>query len=255
MLDRHLSSQQHTLRRLQLRTYPQPVHQPPKPISVPPTAAAPLTFPASVCSIHRSFRPPMGRPKAVSDALHIKNKPILKRRSRRKQLTTAFKKVFNYMKSDTYMFAPLAYPQPRHTSSSVSFDGEVVSFEPIKGKEKELVKDVEEYLRCDCYMYSPLFLDSDSRIVGVGGRRKGDIGTTVCDEIEPAVEERRRQDQDSTNSLGETDDTYNPVRRIAVRHIMLRKENLKHVVKRNCRPSSSAGKVPSQKDSRKITVE
>ncbi|KAK4404443.1 hypothetical protein Sango_0812900 [Sesamum angolense] len=199
----------------------------------------------------------MGRPKAVSDALHTKNKRILKRRSRRKQLTTAFRKVFKYMKSDTYMFAPVIYPQPRHTSSSVSSAGEVVSFEPIKGKEKELVKDVEEYLRCDCYMYSPLFVDSAPRILGVGGRKKGDIGTTVCDEMElAAVEERRRQDQDSMNSLRETDDSYNnPVRRIAVRHIMLRKENVKHVVKRNCLPSSSPGKVPSQKESRKITVE
>ncbi|KAL0284789.1 UNVERIFIED_CONTAM: hypothetical protein Sangu_2809700 [Sesamum angustifolium] len=193
-------------------------------------------FPASVCSIHRSFVQPMGRPKAVSDALHTKNKPMLKRRSRRKQLTTAFRKVFKYMKSDTYMFAPVIYPQPCHTSSSVSSAGEVVSFEPNKlGKEKELVKDVEEYLRCDCYMYSPLFLDSAPCIL---------------------VEERRRQDQDSMNSLKETDDSYNsPVRRIAVRHIMLQKENVKHVVKRNCVPSSSPGKVPSQKESRKITVE
>ncbi|KAL0383131.1 UNVERIFIED_CONTAM: hypothetical protein Scaly_0600400 [Sesamum calycinum] len=233
----------HTLRRLQLPTYPQPLHQPPKPISIPPSAAAaaaaPLTFPASVCSIHRSFVQPMGRPKAVSDALHTKNKPMLKRRSRRKQLTTALRKVFKYMKSDTYMFAPVIYPQPRHTSSSVSSAGEVVSFEPNKlGKEKELVKDVEEYLRW------------------VGGHKKGDIGTTVCDEMElAAVEERRRQDQDSMNSLKETDDSYNsPVRRIAVRH-MLQKENVKHVVKRNCVPSSSPGKVPSQKESRKITVE
>ncbi|KAL0453843.1 UNVERIFIED_CONTAM: hypothetical protein Slati_1362400 [Sesamum latifolium] len=258
MLDRHLSAQQHTLRRLQLHTYPQPLQQPPKPISIPPSAsaaaAAPLTFPASVCSIHPSFVQPMGRSKAVSDALHTKNKPILKRRSRRKQLTTAFKKVFNYMKSDTYMFAPLVYPQPRHTSSSVSL-GEVVSFEPIKGKDKELVKDVEEYLRCDCYLYSPLFVDSAPRSVGVGGRRKVDIGT-LCGEMEPAVEERRRQGQDSTISLRETDDdSYNPLRRVAVRHIMLQKENVKHVVKRNCLPSLSPGKVPSQKESREITVE
>ncbi|KAL0404359.1 UNVERIFIED_CONTAM: hypothetical protein Sradi_2076700 [Sesamum radiatum] len=250
MLDRHLSSQRHTLRRLQLHTYPQPFQQPPKPISIPPSAAAaaapapapaaPLIFPSSVCSIHRSFVQPMGRQKAVTDALHTNNKPILKRRSRRKQLTTAFKKVFNYMKSDTYMFAPVVHSQPRHTSSSVSY-GEAVSFEPIKGKEKELVKDVEEYLRCDCYMYSPLFVDSAPRIVGVGGRRKGEIGTTVCDEMEPAVGERRRHDQDSTNSLRGTDDSYNPVRRIAVRHIMLQKENVKHVVKQNCLPSSSPG--------------
>ncbi|KAK4415119.1 hypothetical protein Salat_2619100 [Sesamum alatum] len=246
-------SQQHTLRRLQLPTYPPPLQQPPhlSPF-LPPPPILPRLFAQSIV---RPSVQAMGR-KAVSvaDALHMKKKPILKRSSsRRKQLIrTAFKKVFNYMKSDTYMFAPLLYPQHPRTSSSVSF-GEVVElFEPIK---KELGKDVEEYLRCDCYMYSPLFLDSNSRILGDAGRGKRATGATVCDEMEPGAGQRRRQDQNNMNSLKETDYSYNAVMRFAVKHIVHQKENVKHLVKRNYRPSSSPGKVPSQKESRKITVE
>lgn len=57
--------------------------------------------------------------KVVSVALH-KKKPI-KHSNKRKKLKYVFKKILNYMKSDTYMFSPLVYRQSYLTSAPASY--------------------------------------------------------------------------------------------------------------------------------------
>ncbi|KAI3444089.1 hypothetical protein Pfo_000754 [Paulownia fortunei] len=181
--------------------------------------------------------------KVVSVALH-KKKPV-KHSNRRTKLKTVFKKILNYMKSDTYMFAPLVYPQSYLTSFPASF-GEMSS-EPIEKKEKKkLAQDVKDYLKCDCYMYAPFVMDSasDSASPPKGDRCRGKADTgSVCDQMEPRMEETTRQDENTPNSFREIDhdDSYNPVRRIVVKHNLLQKETVKHVVHQNCRSSPVPG--------------
>ncbi|XP_042054499.1 uncharacterized protein LOC121799240 isoform X2 [Salvia splendens] len=85
-----------------------------------------------------------------------KKKPA-KRISKRRKLKSALKMIFNYMKSDDYMFAPLISPQSTPSPSPVSPD-EVSMDEKL----------VEDYLKCDAYMYAPLVVDQGTTIPSSG---------------------------------------------------------------------------------------
>ncbi|MBA0633207.1 hypothetical protein Godav_001831 [Gossypium davidsonii] len=61
------------------------------------------------------------------------------KQAKKKKLLT---NVFNYLKSDNYMFAPLISPS--------------ISAEPIKGNKKKVLKMVDKYMKSDTYMYAPL---------------------------------------------------------------------------------------------------
>ncbi|KAG8372476.1 hypothetical protein BUALT_Bualt12G0070100 [Buddleja alternifolia] len=183
--------------------------------------------------------------KVVSFALHkTKKKPIKHSSSKGQNLKLMLNKIINYMKSDTYMFAPLVYPQSSLTSSPPSFAGEVsFEIEPIKKKEKRLVKDVENYLKCDCYMYAPLLMDSASDFATpfTGGNQ---------------VEETRMEEATgrSGNALSTLKDighdvSSTPATKIAVKHIRVHKETVKHVVHQNCRSSTVPEKLSSRKSS------
>ncbi|KZV35660.1 hypothetical protein F511_29596 [Dorcoceras hygrometricum] len=113
----------------------------------------------------------------------IQKKPI-QRTNKRRRLRSIFRKIFDYMKSDTYMFSPLLHPQSSAAllgknaqSWAFFFCLGCVSFfflpqylilivegegfgEAIQRKEKKLVQGLEEYLKRDCYMYAPVLLDS-----------------------------------------------------------------------------------------------
>ncbi|XP_047946402.1 uncharacterized protein LOC125192792 [Salvia hispanica] len=112
-----------------------------------------------------------------------------KRISKRRKLKSALKMIFNYMKSDDYMFAPLISPQSTPSPAPVS-PGEV-------SMDKKLV---EEYLKCDVYMYAPLVVDQGTTNPSSGTK---DLVTTPIDVL------RRR--------------------RIVVDHSLLQSERVKHV--------------------------
>ncbi|CAN4096044.1 unnamed protein product [Withania somnifera] len=73
----------------------------------------------------------MGKEAAFLSAVHLKKKPMKKR----KQL---FNKVFDYLKSDTYMFAPDKILEGNY--------------------QKKLVSKIGDYLKADTYMYAPLVI-------------------------------------------------------------------------------------------------
>ncbi|XP_073157845.1 uncharacterized protein [Henckelia pumila] len=187
-----------------------------------------------------------------------KKKPI-KRTSKRTRLRTIFRKFFDYMKSDTYMFSPLISPQSPATFSPASL-GEGFS-EPIKRKEKKLVRELEEYLKCDCHMYAPMVLDSavetTSAPTGVRSQRK-EIPSVRCNLIGQSSEKTMQDSRNRKDNIREIarNDCSTPTRRIAVKHALTQKETVKHVVHQNCRPKSIPGKGMFRKETRKkIAVE
>ncbi|KAK2985794.1 hypothetical protein RJ640_023865 [Escallonia rubra] len=76
-----------------------------------------------------------------------KKKPMKKKRP-------LFKKIADYLKSDTYLFAPLVSSVKGISNTNSGVEGENVCEE----NEKNLLKKVEDYLRSDVYMYAPLIV-------------------------------------------------------------------------------------------------
>ncbi|CAH9080104.1 unnamed protein product [Cuscuta epithymum] len=77
-----------------------------------------------------------------------KRRPVPERRRSFK------KRVFDYLFSDDYMFAPLLSLHSSIVSSSSFGIGEPLS----KEKEEDFVGKVVDYMRSDCYLYSPMVI-------------------------------------------------------------------------------------------------
>ncbi|CAH9087604.1 unnamed protein product [Cuscuta europaea] len=85
-------------------------------------------------------------------AVHYTKK---KRRSAPERRRSFKKKVFDYLFSDDYMFAPLLSLQSSIVSSSSSGIEEPLAMEK---EEEDFVEKVGDYMRSDCYLYSPMVI-------------------------------------------------------------------------------------------------
>ncbi|XP_075491505.1 uncharacterized protein LOC142529763 isoform X2 [Primulina tabacum] len=194
--------------------------------------------------------------KVVSFAsTHHKKKPI-KRSNKRNR--TIFRKFFNYIKSDTYMFSPLISPQSSATFTPDSL-GEGFG-EPIKRKEKKLVQELDQYLKCDCYMYAPMVLDSavETTSAPTEVRSQSKENPSIrCNMIGHRSEKTMRDSGNRMDNFREIacDNCCTPTSRVAIKHALAQKEAVKHVVHQNCRPKSIPGKGLFPKETRKIAVE
>ncbi|XP_065850432.1 uncharacterized protein [Euphorbia lathyris] len=82
-------------------------------------------------------------------------KPIIRRIRRKKK--SLLKKIVDYLKSDSYMFAPLVSHYPSDfLASNVTVSSSTAGVENRKGKNKSLVEKVGNYLNSDSYLYAPL---------------------------------------------------------------------------------------------------
>ncbi|EEF34163.1 conserved hypothetical protein [Ricinus communis] len=80
---------------------------------------------------------------------------------------TLLKKVVDYLKSDSYLFAPLISSSPRtdhflaskivSSTSSSTTTSAVEMKENMKGKKKRFAEKVGDYLKSDGYLYAPVF--------------------------------------------------------------------------------------------------
>ncbi|KAL7138003.1 hypothetical protein ABFS83_10G133200 [Erythranthe nasuta] len=198
--------------------------------------------------------------KVVSFSLHKtkKNKqPVKNGGNKRKKLKIVFKKIIDYLKSDTYMFAPLLNHHPQSSlPSTFSSSGE-----PIREKEKkELFKGVEDCLNYDSYMYAPIANESvaDSEI-HPSGEGKTNTGK-ASNQIESRTDETTLKDANILNNNRSTetevDEICAPKTPVVVKRNLLQRETIKHVVvHQNCLSSSLQGKALPQKKQRKIAVE
>ncbi|XP_019157333.1 PREDICTED: uncharacterized protein LOC109153890 isoform X1 [Ipomoea nil] len=96
-----------------------------------------------------------GSPKKTTMSLVAERRPLMKKKNKKTQLQY-FKKVFDYLFSDDYMFAPLLSSHFSSPNTS-SIAGIEESSAKVHG-DKDFVDKVGDYLKCDCYLYSPLVI-------------------------------------------------------------------------------------------------
>ncbi|XP_073014799.1 uncharacterized protein [Primulina eburnea] len=218
----------------------------------------PIPPPLLVCLPFLSDNSVTMTKKVVCFAPTLHKKKPIKRSNKRTRLRTIFRKFFNYIKSDTYMFSPLISPQSSATFTPDSL-GEGFG-EPIKKKEKRLVQELDQYLKCDCYMYAPMVLDSavETTSAPTGVRSQSKENPSIrCNLIGHRSEKTMRDSGNRMDNFREIacDDCCTPMKRVAIKHALAQKETVKHVVHQNCRPKSIRGKGLFPKETRKIAVE
>nr|GMD75281.1 uncharacterized LOC101253060 [Ipomoea batatas] len=91
-----------------------------------------------------------GSPKKTM-SLVSQRRPLMKKKKKSQQYY--LKKAFGYLFSDDYMFAPLL---SSHFSSPTSSFG-IEESAKVNG-DKDFVDKVGDYLKPDCYLYSPLVI-------------------------------------------------------------------------------------------------
>ncbi|PSS04314.1 ATP-dependent RNA helicase [Actinidia chinensis var. chinensis] len=197
--------------------------------------------------------------RVISLGVH-KRKP--KKHHKKKRL---FKKIVDYLKSDSYMFAPLVSSQPSGFSttdpSPISPTG-VETKKPSEEKNKKLLKKVEDYLKSDSYMYAPLIgappphgFDANTvsphsepvshvkKITAAVSTRK--ITKKINQPTEQTVKEIR-EDQLSDSSL---------LKSTVVQQTLAHLETVKHIVHKSCRSLSVPGKGMPGRETRKVVVD
>lgn len=159
------------------------------------------------------------------------------KRSKKKLL----KKVAEYLKSDSYMFAPLISPQPKIFHSSAS--SRVQFKEPIKKiNNKSLLKKIGEYLNYDSYMYTSLVAPQSispppaepswyiNRVTMEVSTRKV---TMIDNEPTDRFSDKVAEDKSSKSLLHQTGSSEQNLGH---------REKVKHMVYQNCRSTSISEK-------------
>ncbi|KAL2338576.1 hypothetical protein Fmac_013022 [Flemingia macrophylla] len=157
------------------------------------------------------------------DRLKVQKKKPIKCRSRRK---LSLRKVLDYLKSDTFMYAPLLSPLPSSHAFN-AFPSKVVELKKPVKRSQGFGEQVGEYLKSDVYMYAPLFrlphspqvVDSTRRLTMKVNHRTDHLGNA-----NQSSESHLRQ-----SSLSDL-------------HTWGHTETLKHTVYQSCRSTSAPSK-------------
>ncbi|KAF3627504.1 putative protein isoform X1 [Capsicum chacoense] len=161
----------------------------------------------------------------ILSAVHLKKmkQPMKKGSSKRKQV---LKKVFDYLMSDTFMFAPLC-TSPFY--GQYSFPGGINGEDkPLEGNDKKnlhLVTKIGDYLKADTYMYAPLLISQRDVLLSKGPEEEMDRKRSF-DVIKGGTDEAGRK----TVSVVSKDHNMDTM----VTRTRLRRETLKHMIYQNC---------------------
>ncbi|XP_059459444.1 uncharacterized protein LOC132188996 [Corylus avellana] len=173
-----------------------------------------------------------------------RRKPI--KRSKKKLL----KRVVDYLRSDSYMFAPLVSPRSK-TFRSSAIGVEVK--EPIKEpNNNRLLKKIGEYLKSDSYMYASLVASSQSISPPIGPSQCMNRVTMAVFKRRVTMVENEPTDH-STDEVAEDQmaKSFLHKTRISEEHNFHR-ETVKRMVFRNCRSISVSGKERLNSRLRKV---
>ncbi|CAA2957119.1 Hypothetical predicted protein [Olea europaea subsp. europaea] len=197
--------------------------------------------------------------KVPSIALH-KKKPI-KNNNKRKKVRPIFKKIWDYFKSDSYMFAPLLSPTP-------SFNVEGYDYEPIKeNKKKSKTKflwEFVDYMKSDCYLYAPL-VRRQPWLYSSNDTATPPPKESVChiradtgkhgDQTKNGTEEPTGPGGNAVNVLQENlhDDGISSSKSTIIKHVLVQGEKVKHRVQRKY--CFVPGEMHAEKESSRIVVE
>ncbi|KAI4344352.1 hypothetical protein L6164_011587 [Bauhinia variegata] len=158
----------------------------------------------------------------------VKKKPLKRAKKR------LMKKIVDYLKSDTFMYAPLVSPLPSDfcpppiTLPSVA---KVVELKKSIKEKKRLVEQVGVYLKSDVYMYAPL------------------VAVPPQSNKEPLQQYKMVSVALSTERLATTsnlpidylgNESQLPQTGLTDQHILGYKETVKHTVYQSCRSTSAS---------------
>lgn len=176
------------------------------------------------------------------------NKTIIKRNHKKRLL----KKVAEYLKSDTYMFAPLisSPASPPKITRSIIITGEEVK-KPIKEEKKRMLQKVGEYLKSDSYMYASLIdpqpsLGTDVIIMSPPTGPTSNLKRVTTESpTRNATKESNQRTEEVTNVMLEKEFSkgYTSETGTLNQHTQGRQEMVKHMVIQNCRSSFMPGGV------------
>ncbi|XP_034698979.1 uncharacterized protein LOC117924473 [Vitis riparia] len=160
--------------------------------------------------------------KRVASGSGVQNKRPMRKNNKKKWL----QKVLDYLKSDSYMFAPLIF----HPTNSAAAPG-VEMTTPIKEDNRTLLEKVEEYLKSDNYMYAPLIITQPMHVPAAKAIESPQTG--YIKSISTDISTRKITKKSSQP-------TEQQARQQTRRHRVM----VKHVVHQNCRSSVLSGKSP-----------
>ncbi|KAK3016361.1 hypothetical protein RJ639_006808 [Escallonia herrerae] len=176
----------------------------------------------------------------------ISSLKIHKRRPMKKK-KPLFKKIADYLKSDTYLFAPLVSSVKGISNTTSGVEGENVCEE----NEKNLLKKVGDYLRSDVYMYAPLVVPQP-RVYSGANEVSPDPHTgpvqypkkcTTPFSVEKVTDKAEQLAKRAAEGNGEGGHLEgHRARKSVIRKTVVRKsalrETVKHMVHQNCRSTS-----------------
>lgn len=182
----------------------------------------------------------------------------IKKHSRKKKL---FKKIFDYLKSDSFLFAPLVSSQPS-VPPTKTLPSSTAGVEIMKPHEDENKKLVGDYLKSDSYLYAPLIGPQPSHGVdaNIAGPHSGSVRLLkrVTAEVSTRMitKKTNQPTEDTLNVIGGDEPSENTrlKSRLAVQRTVAHRETLKHVVHQHCR-SSIPGSGILGTEPRKLVVE
>ncbi|XP_061347528.1 uncharacterized protein LOC133293028 [Gastrolobium bilobum] len=165
--------------------------------------------------------------------LRVQKKKPIKHRGRKLLL----KNFLDYLKSDTFMYAPLVSSLPSDFPSLDTFpsSAKVVELKkPIK-ESKWFREQVGEYLTSNVYMYDPL-LDlphSPQEPLQDGGMIRMDVSTKTS----PMKVNQRT---DHLGNVNQRTESHIPQTNVPDEHTWGHKETVKHTVYQSCRSTSDS---------------
>lgn len=146
------------------------------------------------------------------------------------------KKIEDYMKSDSYMFARLITKPHIASKTSTSSTTEVETKECMKERNKRLLEKVGDYLKSDTYMYAPLC----AQPAIYSKRHARHIKKTT---MEVSARKLTTKDNKSTVETSNVtlEDQFSelPEKCISGQLKFVHKETVKHMVYQSCRSSLS----------------
>ncbi|CAI9098645.1 OLC1v1035326C1 [Oldenlandia corymbosa var. corymbosa] len=185
--------------------------------------------------------------KKLFSFLPVHKAKLMKKRVDQKRLL--LKRVLDFLKSDNYMFAPLVSSQnSTFTTSSAGFE----AFEqPMKTKQKKLSGKVKDYMTSDCYLYAPLVSNEPPGLLSFGETSSDIISPRESSKTVPEENKGLGQITESNSVTEQHFHGYPYTRSAVIRHTLMQKETVKHVIQQNNRPSPVEGDEKKKKSGRK----
>ncbi|XP_057419268.1 uncharacterized protein LOC130713520 [Lotus japonicus] len=170
--------------------------------------------------------------------LRVQKKKPTKRSGRKPSL----KKILDYLKSDTYMYAPLVSPLPSDFPSPNAFFPSAKVVERKGEPVKELRERVQEYVNSDVYMYGPVFELPHSPQTQ---EPLQDCGRVWMDDSPKVLTMKVNQRTDPLGNVNQRAENHLP-QKDSDQGTRGHKETVKHTVYQTCRTTSRNVAINSQ---------